>query len=198
VWGGYTIAGGVVIENATGGSGDDVLLGNSSANTLTGNDGDDALLGRGGNDILRGGAGVDTITGGDGLDVATLGAGDDIFVAEVGATKVATKAGTMSIDIITDFDANGNDMIDLSGIDQAFTFKGTNKNKADGDLTYKTYASINGAENALGIEIDGNPGASGVSGPVTVVFGNVDGGNPDFMIVLLGTASVDANDFIFG
>ena len=197
VWGGYTIANGVVIENAAGGSGDDVLLGNSSANTLTGNDGDDALLGRGGNDILRGGAGVDTVTGGDGLDVVTLGGGDDVFVAELGTAKVATKMGSMSVDIITDFDAAGNDLIDLSNLDQAFTFKGTNANKSDGDLTYKTYASIAGAENALGFDIDGNPGASGVSGPVTVVLGNVDGGSPDFMIVLLGTSSVTADDFIF-
>lgn len=207
VWGGYTIANGVVIENATGGSGDDVLLGNSAANTLTGNDGDDNLMGRegndillggNGNDILIGGDGVDTVTGGDGLDVATLGAGDDIFVAEIGATEVATKMGTMSVDIITDFDASGNDLIDLSGLDQDFTFKGTSANKHDGDLTYKTYTSINGAEKALGFDIDGNPGASGVSGPVTVVLGNVDGGDPDFMIVLLGTASVDASDFLFG
>jgi len=198
VWGGYTIANGVVIENATGGEGNDVLLGNSAANTLTGNGGNDALVGRGGNDVILGGAGVDTVTGGDGLDVVTLGAGDDIFVAEVGTSKVVTKAGTMSVDIITDFDADGNDLIDLSGLDQAFTFKGTNANKNDGDLTYKTYTSINGAESALGFDIDGNPGASGVSGPVTVVYGNLDGGKPDFMIVLLGTASVDAGDFIFG
>ena len=118
-------------------------------------------------------AGVDTVTGGDGLDVATLGSGNDVFVAEVGATKIATKIGTMSVDIITDFDAAGNDLIDLSNIDQLFTFRGTNANKNDGDLTYKTYNSINGAENALGIDIDGQPGASGVGGPVTVVFGNV-------------------------
>ena len=83
----------------------------------------------------------------------------------------------MSVDIVTDFDAAGNDLIDLSNIDQLFTFRGTSANKNDGDLTYKTYNSINGAENALGIDIDGQPGASGVSGPVTVVFGNVDGGS---------------------
>ena len=104
----------------------------------------------------------------------------------------------MSVDIITDFDAAGDDLIDLSNIDQLFTFRGTNANKNDGDLTYKTYNSINGAENALGIDIDGQPGASGVGGPVTVVFGNVDGGAPDFAIVLLGTSSVAADDFIFG
>jgi serralysin len=198
VWGGFTIANGVVIENATGGEGNDVLLGNSAANTLTGNGGNDALMGRGGNDIILGGAGVDTVTGGDGLDVATLGAGDDIFVAELGAAKIATKMGTMSVDIITDFDANGNDLIDLSNIDQVFHFNGTNANKNDGDLTYKTYTSIQGAESALGFDIDGNPGSSGVSGPVTVVFGNIDGGKPDFAIVLLGTANVSADDFVYG
>lgn len=197
VWGGYTIANGVEIENATGGSGDDVLLGNSAANELTGNDGDDFLLGRGGNDILRGGAGVDTVKGGDGLDVATLGADDDIFVAEIGEAKVATKLGTMSIDIITDFDGAGNDVIDLSDLGQQFIFRGTNANKNAGDLSYKTYTSVNGAEKALGIDIDGQPGASGVSGPVTIVFGNVDGGAADFAIVLLGTSNVDASDFIF-
>jgi len=189
VWGGFTIANGVVIENATGGSGNDVLLGNSAANVLTGNGGKDVLIGRGGND---------TVIGGDGLDVVTLGAGDDKFVAEIGATKMATKAGTMSVDIITDFDRDGNDLIDLSGLGQAFNFRGTSANKNDGDLTYKTYDSINGAENALGFDIDGNPGASGVSGPVTVVFGNVDGGKPDFAIVLLGTSNVSADDFIYG
>ena len=37
VKGGFTIANGVVIENATGGDGNDVLIGNSAANVLTGN-----------------------------------------------------------------------------------------------------------------------------------------------------------------
>jgi Ca2+-binding RTX toxin-like protein len=60
IWGGYTIAQGVVIENATGGSGNDQLLGNSAANTLRGNAGDDILVGREGGDRLIGGAGVDT------------------------------------------------------------------------------------------------------------------------------------------
>ena len=76
----------------------------------------------------------------------------------------------------------------------AFTFKGTNANKNTGDLTYKTYASINGAENALGIEIDGQPGASGVGGPVTVVYANQ--ASTDVAIILLNTSSVDVNDFI--
>ena len=49
--GGYTIANGVVIENASGGSGDDTITGNSAANILTGNGGNDAINGGGGDDI---------------------------------------------------------------------------------------------------------------------------------------------------
>ncbi|HEY6816676.1 MAG TPA: M10 family metallopeptidase C-terminal domain-containing protein [Croceibacterium sp.] len=58
--GGFTIANGVVIENATGGSGADVLIGNAAANVLTGNGGDDWLMGKQGGDTLNGGLGFDT------------------------------------------------------------------------------------------------------------------------------------------
>ena len=198
VWGGYTIANGVTIENATGGSGNDVLLGNDAANVLTGNAGNDTLVGRGGNDLLFGGDGADTITGGDGVDVATLGAGNDIYMAELDATPVDTKHGKMSVNIITDFDATGDDVIDLSGLGQAFMFEGSHNNKDAGDLTYKTYSSVHVAERATGIEIDGHPGAGGIEGPVTIVYGNVDGRRPDFAIVLLDTSEVTADDFLFG
>jgi hypothetical protein len=49
--GGYTIANGVVIENAIGGAGNDTITGNSAANRFTGN---------GGADVLVGGSGIDT------------------------------------------------------------------------------------------------------------------------------------------
>jgi len=55
IQGGFTIANGVSIENAIGGSGDDMLTGNAAKNTFTGN------------------AGNDTIDGGDGLDIAVFG-----------------------------------------------------------------------------------------------------------------------------
>jgi Ca2+-binding RTX toxin-like protein len=60
IFGGFTIAAGVIIENATGGSGDDVLIGNDSKNELKGNAGDDFLMGRAGGDKLDGGVGFDT------------------------------------------------------------------------------------------------------------------------------------------
>jgi Ca2+-binding RTX toxin-like protein len=60
IYGGYTIAHGAVIENAIGGSGNDVITGNTA---------DNHLQGGGGNDVLAGDLGRDTIDGGDGADV---------------------------------------------------------------------------------------------------------------------------------
>jgi serralysin len=51
IYGGFTVANGVTIENATGGSGDDRLVGNEVANILNG---------RGGTDLMRGLAGDDS------------------------------------------------------------------------------------------------------------------------------------------
>lgn len=49
-----------IIENATGGSGGDTLIGNSSANVLNGGNGNDRIFGGAGNDVLIGGAGNDS------------------------------------------------------------------------------------------------------------------------------------------
>ena len=50
IFGGFTIANGVVIENAVGGNGNDTLVGNSADNFLDGRAGDDSLDGGSGND----------------------------------------------------------------------------------------------------------------------------------------------------
>jgi Ca2+-binding RTX toxin-like protein len=70
-----------LIENATGGSGNDALIGNAADNTLNGGSGSDTLDGGGGNDMLIGGAGADTLTGGPGDDrfIFAPGGGADIF-----------------------------------------------------------------------------------------------------------------------
>lgn len=62
VHGGWTIANGVVIENATGGNGNDTLIGNSADN------------------VLDGGAGVDTMQGGDGNDTYAVSTLLDVVV----------------------------------------------------------------------------------------------------------------------
>jgi hypothetical protein len=56
------------VENAIGGSGNDVLQGNNLNNQLTGNDGADAIQGLTGNDKIEGGLGNDILDGGAGGD----------------------------------------------------------------------------------------------------------------------------------
>jgi Ca2+-binding RTX toxin-like protein len=71
-----SIAFGCTIENATGGSANDRLMGNAVKNTLTGNDGNDILSGGAGNDVLDGGSGNDRLIGGSGNDVLIWQASD--------------------------------------------------------------------------------------------------------------------------
>ncbi len=100
--GGFTIANGVVIENATGGSGNDELTGNEVSNVLTGNGGNDTLHGGGagddlqggnGTDVLNGNAGNDTMDGGDGADSIIGGIGDDLIIGNTGAETLDGSPG---------------------------------------------------------------------------------------------------------
>ncbi|HEX8262376.1 MAG TPA: M10 family metallopeptidase C-terminal domain-containing protein [Allosphingosinicella sp.] len=110
IFGGFTIANGVTIENATSGGGNDTLRGNAVGNRLDAGAGADVLEGSGGADILIGGAGADTFR----------------------YASLSDSAGS-AVDHITDF-ASGSDKIDLSGIDansllggdQAFSWIGSN------------------------------------------------------------------------
>ena len=58
------------IEEACGGSGNDILTAGGSGSTLEGNEGNDSLTGGAGNDELVGGSGNDTLAGGSGYDCA--------------------------------------------------------------------------------------------------------------------------------
>jgi Ca2+-binding RTX toxin-like protein len=60
-----------LIENVTGGSGNDLLRGNDAANLLIGNDGYDTLEGGAGNDTLISGNDLDTLDGGAGSDTVS-------------------------------------------------------------------------------------------------------------------------------
>lgn len=92
IYGGFTIANGVTIENAIGGAGDDFIIGNEADNILKGGAGNDALVGLGGNDTLVGGAGDDILAGAEGnnhlngygggteYDILISGTGSDTFV----------------------------------------------------------------------------------------------------------------------
>lgn len=62
LYGGFTIANGVDIENITAGGGDDLLIGNALANVISAGAGDDLVIGGAGGDTLDGGTGNDTLS----------------------------------------------------------------------------------------------------------------------------------------
>ena len=161
----------------------------------TGNELDNVITGNDLGNLLKGESGNDTLIGGDGIDYLVGGAGADIFVAEITGEKVASRMGYHSLDLILDFE-KGVDKIDVSDLG-AFTWKGHAANKDVGDLSIKTFGNMNAAEKALGIDIDGVDGVSPFGGPVTVVFGNTDGGAADFALVVMNTHNLDNTDFIF-
>ncbi|WP_171185267.1 M10 family metallopeptidase C-terminal domain-containing protein, partial [Ruegeria sp. HKCCC2117] len=90
VRGGFTIAHGVVIENASGGSGADVIVGNTAQNTLWGNAGHDRIY------SVSDGTNNNTIYGGLGNDTIYLAMGsgaDQVFGNEGNDTAVVTRNG---------------------------------------------------------------------------------------------------------
>ncbi|MEQ1949864.1 M10 family metallopeptidase [Mesorhizobium yinganensis] len=111
VHGGFTIANGVVIENATGGYGVDSIRGNSASNLLVGLGGSDTLNGDGGADTLDGGMGNDTCYVDNAADqvVEAAGGGTDTVTAnvtyilgpgvEAELLRTTSNGGTVAIDL---------------------------------------------------------------------------------------------------
>ena len=106
IHGGFTIANGVVIENGTGGNGDDTITGNAADNVLTGNAGDDNLTGGEGADtfVFLADTGDDTITDfaddEDRLQLEFAGAIADSDAAMGFASQVGNN-------VVFDFNADG-------------------------------------------------------------------------------------------
>lgn len=84
------IAYGAIIENATGGSGNDTLLGNDADNSLTGNAGSDSFAGGGGNDtyVIDRAAEIGSLT-------ENIGEGTDSIVAAFSGTAVVLDLGVV-------------------------------------------------------------------------------------------------------
>jgi Ca2+-binding RTX toxin-like protein len=89
--GGFTIDQHSVIENASGGSAADTIIGNRVNNVLDGNAGNDTLFGAGGNDIVLGGAGNDTLYGDAGpADVSGVSFGSGVIANPTGNISAET------------------------------------------------------------------------------------------------------------
>lgn len=118
-----------LIENATGGVGNDRITGNQAANVLTGGVGNDVLTGGLGNDTLNGGVGSDTFNGGDGVDTAVF-TGNAALTVNLGLTvRQNTGQGSdllQSIENLTT--GNGHDKLTGSAVANKLQGMGGNDN----------------------------------------------------------------------
>lgn len=161
-YGGYTIAadytsvlpnqGGetdVIIENAAGGSGDDILRGNSIANILIGNGGDDKMYGYGGNDTFR-------FSNGHGANSGELVAGGSGF------DKIELRSSSN-----TNFDFRGFDVTSIEEIE--FYADGSNVDKT---AVFNAEEFDTSGEFSSALHIDGN-GTSGSTEKIKIYMGDV-------------------------
>jgi serralysin len=127
---------GSVIENASGGSGNDLIAGNDAGNELNGGAGRDTLNGLSkadilnggdGRDKLNGGSGGDTLNGGSGGDTLNGGTGDDTLNGGPGLDRYLFKnAPGHGVDTITTFEPGEKfklDNADFAGIGPTGTLK---------------------------------------------------------------------------
>jgi Ca2+-binding RTX toxin-like protein len=85
------------IENLTGSSYGDTLVGDGHDNVLNGLNGNDQLAAGGGHDVLQGGAGADRLHGGAGNDAMAGGADNDTYFVE-DASDAVTEYGGQGVD----------------------------------------------------------------------------------------------------
>lgn len=116
IQGGWTIAHGVVIEDAIGDNGNDQLIGNTVGNALYGNNGRDTLSGGFGEDLLNGGSGADSLFGGAGADELIGGNGADDLFGQSGGDVLSAESGLNTLNGGSGFD----EIIGGTGIDQAY------------------------------------------------------------------------------
>lgn len=171
-----TIARGVVVEGAVGGTGADSILGNTGNNMLVGNAGADTLDGGAADDSLDGGAGDDRLMGGEGSDIV------DYRLA----------SGALSLNLLAGA-ASGNDigMDTLIGIEGATGGQGADSmigNAADNNLSGNAGADTLDAATGS----DSLHGGAGDDLLISDGLGDwIDGGDGNDVILLGGAQLAD-------
>ncbi len=131
IYGGFTIANGVVIEDAIGGSGNDSITGNEADNYLSGGSGNDYLYGEAGNDYMDGWTGNDSMYGDDGDDYLDGGTGNDSLLGEAGTDTLVGGSGD---DTLNGYGGTTGEYDVLSG-DYSFSQPGV-QDSSDGTDTF--------------------------------------------------------------
>ena len=153
------IANGALIENATGGNGNDQIIGNAAANILQGGPGNDTLFGGGGNDTLDGGAGIDTASFGlsrPNYALAKAGNGWTVTTSSEGVDSTSDIERLKFADSSVALDLNGNAGQVAKILGAVFgtaalankSYVGIGLSYLDGGMSYETLCGL--AMNAAG------------------------------------------------
>lgn len=127
-----------LIENAIGGSGDDLLRGNSASNRLSGQSGDD---------ILRGAAGDDSLDGGTGTDMLHGHLGDDFYYVDRPSDRAieSASAGIDTVYATSSFALEANvEALHLTGTGAANATGNTLNNLVSGNASANVLRGLGG------------------------------------------------------
>lgn len=173
-----------LIENATGGRGDDRIFGNQAENVLEGGPGNDLLDGLAKGDTLRGGEGRDTAMGGTGRDWIRGDQGPDVLTGGAGVDRFLyfdaadAPAGRGRSERITDFRPGQDDIL--------LEFDADTTRRGDQDVDFIGADAFSAAGQVR----------AEAAGRRTRVEGDVDGdGRADFSILLDGRQTLTDDDF---
>lgn len=195
IWGGFTIANGVVIENATGGSGDDVLMGNDANNVLNGRAGSDHVDGRGGDDRIFYDDADRAILGGQGRDTLVVSAAVTVDLGKFTTTQIAGK------------NVYGFEDLDAAGATGAVVVTGSQwNNTVTGSAFADTILAGGGSDVVNGgggaDTLDGGAGRDvvhGEGGADVITYDATDyaitGGDGDDTLVVSSTITIDLGRF---
>jgi len=161
IFGGFTIANGVTIENATSGNGTDTLIGNHVNNVLDGRGGADSMTGGAGNDkyiVDNGGDTAVELAGGGNDSVSTL------VDYQLGAVSHVERLTSISWALTTPLKLTGNNFVNLiegnagnntldgrGGADTLVGFGGNDKHVVDnaGDVVVEASGGGNDSVSTL-------------------------------------------------
>ncbi|MEV8468180.1 M10 family metallopeptidase [Fluviibacterium sp. DFM31] len=177
-----------LIENATGGSANDLMIGNQL---------DNVLRGRGGNDFLTGGLGADTLDLGNGANTVTdslVGLDGDTVIDFDGDDTVVIKGTALGAGQVSYDAASGVLSVDLDGdgtAEASLTFSGLAATDSFDVATANgnTHLTLTGGSAGTGGGTGGTGGGTGGTGGGTGGTGGGTGGTGGAEVVYLSNAT---------